>query len=169
MTTHHEAAEQPSDKSVAHTDNGGSNPFQKQYQDIMHGASFLDKTVKDATQGLTHIDLSVPIHQAGQALSSMGNEAGKAVMQGMDKDPNLHYIKHDLCGDDPVKVGVAAAGALAVGGFAFALFAPEEAAAAAVAVGLNSADALPLASVGLISGVIGLGYSVSGKAAGTHK
>ncbi len=162
MTTHHEAAEQQADKSVAHTDNGGSNPLQKQYQDIMHGASFLEKTVKDATQGLTHIDLSVPIHQAGQAVSSMANDASKAVMQGMDKDPNLHYIKHDLCGDDPVKVGMVAAGAVAVGAFAFALCAPEEAAVAAVAVGLNSADAIPLASVGAIGGVIAIGAGVSG-------
>ncbi len=169
MTTHHEAAEQQADKSVAHTDNGGSNPLQKQYQDMMHGASFLEKTVKDATQGLTHIDLSVPIHQAGQAVSSMAHDAGKAVVQGMDKDPNLHYIKHDLCGDDPLKVGIAAVGTVAVAGLAFALFAPEEAAAAAVAVGLNSADALPLASVTAIGGVIGIGYSAAGKAAGTHK
>ena len=159
MTTHQETAEHHVDKSVGHSDNGGSNPLQNQYQDIMNGAKLLSKNVKDATSGLTHMDVPNIFGNAAKHASSAVGEVGHQLFNDMDKDKNLHYIKHDLCGDDPVKVGIAAVGTVAVAGLGFALFAPAEAAVAATAIGLSASDALPLAAVTSIGGVIALGFN----------
>jgi hypothetical protein len=139
-----------------------SHKFHEQIHDLMHsGKEHANSAAKTATKetnavlneakavanGITHLDIpqlwNNGVHQVEAAVSG----AVKQAWDNADKDPNQHWVKHDLCNDNPVAVGIAAVSAAGIGTFVGVLLAPEAAAAA----GIGGAEA----TVGGIMGTLG--------------
>lgn len=138
-----------------------SQKLQDQYMHLMSsGKNLADHAVKTVTSEVGHLDIpQIWNHGIKQVESGLGS-AAKSAWNSLDSNSTTHYIKHDICNDEPIKVGVAALAVAGVGSLAVAIAAPEAAAAAAVGIGLSAADALPTASVAAIVGGLG-GYGLN--------
>jgi hypothetical protein len=146
-----------------------SHKFHEQLHELMHsGKEHSNAAAKTATKetnplineakavanGITHIDIpqlwNNGVHQAESAVSG----ATKQAWDNADKNPTQHWVKHDLCNDNPVAVGIAAASAAGIGTLAGVLLAPE---AAAVA-GIGAAEATV---GGIIGGLGAIGLKIN--------
>jgi hypothetical protein len=136
-----------------------SHKFHEQYHDLMHpGKEHANSAAKAVTKetnsvmneakavanGISHLDIPQLWNNGVHQVESSVSGAAKQAWDNADKDPNQHWVKHDLCNDNPVAVGIAAASATGVAVLAGVLLAPEAAAAA----GIGAAE-------GTVGGIIG--------------
>lgn len=135
-----------------------TNPASK----VANEGKNLMQEAKSAVDSAAHLDIPQLWNHAVKQVESGVGAAAKQAWDGMDKDPTAHWIKHDLCNDNPVTVGIAAVGAVGIGALAVAVAAPEAAAAAAVSAGLGAGDGMTIASIGGVTGALtGVGLKLN--------
>ena len=131
MSSHEKAEAQIA--KTAHQGNDSSSAFHKEYFDsARNGAGSVAK--HDSAAALENTSLNLPklFLDGATALKQEANREGKQIWDGLDSNPTTHFIKHDYCNDEPVKVGIALAGIATVGAIAAVAAAPEIAAAGAI-------------------------------------
>ncbi len=154
MSSHEKAEAQIA--KTAHQSNDISNAFQKEYFDsARNGVSTSTKHDSTATaHENSSLNLPKLFLDGTNALKQELNREGKQIWDGLDNNPTTHFIKHDYCNDEPVKVGIALAGIATVGAIAAVAAAPEIAAAGAV----YEAGVVATAVAGTANVLLGIDY-----------
>ncbi|MBI2812114.1 MAG: hypothetical protein HYX67_14960 [Candidatus Melainabacteria bacterium] len=119
---------------AAHHSNDSSNAFHKEYFDSTRNgnSSAIRHDGGAAAHESNTLNLPKLFLDGTNALKQELNREGKQIWDGLDNNPTTHFIKHDYCHDEPVKVGIALAGIATVAAIAAVAAAPEIAAAGAV-------------------------------------
>ncbi|CAN5547826.1 hypothetical protein BH10CYA1_BH10CYA1_61220 [soil metagenome] len=147
MSSHERAEAQIT--RTAHHSNDSSNAFHQEYMDsTRNGQISAAKQDSGASKHENNYGLPNLILDGTTALKQELNREGKQIWDGLDSNPTTHFIKHDYCHDEPIKVGIAVAGLATVGAIAAVAAAPEIAAAGLLySIGTVAAAAAGVANI----------------------